>query len=1010
MPLTPEWQNRIQRWQDVLWQCCYLPLDKIVLSGHTTFEHLSPEQALQREFIPIQPGAAWGRIWEYGWFRGAVTLPPQAGGKRIVLRALQGFESLVWMDGKVAGSFGPAHKEITLTRCGRPGEHYEFLMEAYAGHPVVVAGGPTPFGVPKPSETWAFNGGLNESTFGIWLEEVYQLAVDFTTLYELREGLEPLSLRVAEVDQGLMDATMIVDVELPEAELVESARQARARLKPLLECTNGSTAPTLYAFGHAHIDVAWLWPLAETNRKIARTAINQLALIAEYPEYQYLQSTPELFERLKHNYPELYARFKAAVASGSVIPDGAMWLEADTNLSGGESLVRQVMLGRRYFKEEFGLDSRVLWLPDVFGYSGALPQILRGCGCVGFATQKITWNYNGGEPFPYNTFLWEGIDGTSIPAHIYTDYTSQTRPSALFARWNTRLQGNGIRSMILAYGWGDGGGGPDRNHLEFLRRAADLEGLPRIKRSSPAEFFADMEKEGLPRERYVGELYFQAHRGTFTSQAKTKLGMRRCEIALREAELWGVAARALDGFDFGPATLAEAWHKVLLNQFHDILPGSSIHRVMEEAEAGLAEAEAAAEAVAQQAAAALVEEGSGGFTVFNSLPWPRTGLIEGVGALGQVEVTVPPCGWTSINLSPLAPEAEGQAPSSQPMARAEAEGFFLENDQIVVKFNGRGEITSLVDKGSGRQFMSGPGNQFRLFKDVPDFWDAWDIASMAEQQPVAIDEPVTLQVLESGPLTASLSLTRKLHTSSLSQVIRLRRGSRRVEFDTTVDWHENHKLLKVAFPCNIHSSEVISEIQFGHLRRPTHRSTIFDADRFEICNHKWSALAEESCGVALLNDCKYGLSALGNLLSLTLLKSSLAPDPTADRGLQTFTYALFPWEGSLGESGVVRQAYELNVPLLVVPGSAGERSLFSLDAANIVIEAVKPAEDGSGGVVLRLYEAMRSSTRCTLTTTLPVGQAFQADMMETPLHELECMGGKIKLEFHPFEIITILLK
>jgi alpha-mannosidase len=504
MPLTLEWQHRLQRWQDALWQCVYLPLGRVALSGHITFDHLTLEQALQRDFIPVQPGAAWGQPWSYGWFRGALTLPPEATGQRIVLRAGQGFESLVWIDGKVAGSFGPAHKEITLTRRGAPGQSFDFIMEAYAGHPAVMASGPLPFGRPKVTDGTSERYILDESTFGIWLEEVYQLAVDFTTLHELRDGLDPLSLRVAEVDRGLMDATLIADPELPAADLAESARQARARLKPLLECKNGSTAPVLHAFGNAHIDVAWLWPITETNNKIARTSINQLALIDEYPDYRYLQSTPELFERLKQHYPELYARFKAAVASGNVIPDGAMWLEADTNLTGGESLIRQVMLWRRYFKQEFGVDSRILWLPDVFGYSGALPQILRGCGCVGFATQKITWNYNGGEPFPYNTFHWEGIDGTSIPAHIYTDYTSLTRPSALFARWNTRLQGNGIHSMILAFGWGDGGGGPDRDHLEFLRRAADLEGLPRVRRSSPAEFFADLEQDGLPQERYVG--------------------------------------------------------------------------------------------------------------------------------------------------------------------------------------------------------------------------------------------------------------------------------------------------------------------------------------------------------------------------------------------------------------------------------------------------------------------------------------------------------------------------
>jgi alpha-mannosidase len=502
--------------------------------------------------------------------------------------------------------------------------------------------------------------------------------------------------------------------------------------------------------------------------------------------------------------------------------------------------------------------------------------------------------------------------------------------------------------------------------------------------------------------------------------------MRRAELALREAELWGIAARTLRGFDFTPATLADAWHKVLLNQFHDILPGSCIERVKLEAEADLAEALSTAQAAAQKAAAALLE-GPGGFTIFNSLPWARRDLVDIGGQ--QIEVTVPPCGWTSVQPADSAtlPGTIGPDCSLRPAADG---SYLLDNGLLRAQVNARGEVTSLVDSATGRQFMAGPGNQFRLFKDVPDFWDAWDIASMAEQQPIDLPEPVTVEILQSGPLVASLRLTRKLHTSTLSQVISLRRGSSRLEFATSIDWREDHKLLKVAFPCAIHSDEVISEIQFGHLRRPTHRSHVFDADRFEVCNHKWSALAEESAGLAVLNDCKYGLSALGNTISLTLLKSPLAPDPTADRGPQTFTYALYPWTGSLAESGVaehpaglggvaehpaglggvVREAYELNVPLLALPGHAAERSLFSLDAPNVVIETVKPAEDGSKAVVLRLYESMRSATRCTLTTSLPLQKAFLADMMEDPLGELECVSGKIHLEFRPFEIKTVILQ
>ncbi|MCX6032857.1 MAG: glycosyl hydrolase-related protein [Chloroflexi bacterium] len=1043
MALTEEWRHRIERWQKVLWELCYRPLGAVALSGFATMGHLAAEQARTRDFRPMPSGTRWGAKWEYGWFRGEVILPDDAAGQRIVLCLAPGGDSLVWLDGQIAGSTGWGHKEITLTHSAVPGTRYDLLLETYAGHGVVSVGeGPAPFGTPPMPEPGPTQTTVGASSFGVWLEDVYQLALDWTTLYELRGRLDPLSLRVAEIDQGLMDATLIVDPELPEAEMLKTVQAGRTRLKPLLDAVNGSTAPIFYAFGHAHIDVAWLWPLAQTERKMAATAVNQLNLMAEYPTYRFLQSQPHLYTLLAARYPDLYARFKAAAQAGQLILDGAMWVEADTNISGGEALIRQVTWGRRFFREEFGADSRVLWLPDVFGYSGALPQILRGCGCVGFATAKITWAYGGGDPFPYNTFWWEGIDGTAISAHIFRDYNSHTKPSALFDRWHGRLQKNGVSTMLLSFGWGDGGGGPERDHLEYLRRAADLEGAPRVRIASPAEFFADLAQAGLPRERYVGELYFQAHRGTYTSQARTKRGNRKAELALREAEFWGTAARSLNDFDFSSRTLDDAWRKVLLNQFHDILPGSSIQRVYAEAEQTHAEAIETATTTANAAATTFItasfdsirhttpdsaQDDSAGLlraaecgqnvlerlTIFNSLSWPRSALVER--SWGQAEVEVPACGWTTITDHAIR-NTQHATRNTQHVARATERS--LENDLLRVEFNERGEIVSLFDKASSREIMAGPGNQFRLYRDVPDVWDAWDVNSMTEQMPVSTDEPVTLELIENGPLVARLRLTRKLHDSSLAQVISLRRGSRRIEFATEVDWQERHKLLKVCFPVTIHADEAIHEIQFGHLRRPTHRSRPYDADRFEVPQQKWSALAEEGRGVALLNDCKYGISVTGNSLNLTLLKAALAPDPTADRGRQIFTYALVAWNGSLAESGVVREAYELNCPVMTISGAAGARSLFSLSAPNVVLETVKLAEacpepgrrDGSEDVILLLYEAMRTATRCTLATSLPIESAAQTDLMEEGAVELSCDAGRIALDFRPFEIKTVRLR
>jgi alpha-mannosidase len=1009
MGLTEEWKHRVERWQKALWNTCYRPLGSIEFSGYTTTEQLTAGQALAGTFNPMPAGTPWGAKWEYAWLKGSITLPAEAAGQRIVLLLKPGehSEGTVWVNGKVTGSTGWSGRGITIAVSGQPGQAYDILVEAYAGHGRITVGdGPVPYGVetvPEPGPTQQVMGA---NTFGVWREEVYQAALDFTTLYELRNRIDPLSLRTAEIDECLMETTLIIDPELPEDAMLETVRAGRERMKPLLDRKNGPTAPTLYAFGHAHIDVAWLWPLQQTERKMANTAINQLALFEEYPEYKFLQSQPHLYWMLQTRYPELYERFKAAVKAGNVIPDGAMWVEADTNVAGGEALIRQVMYGRQFFKEAFGYDSRVLWLPDVFGYSGALPQILKGCGVIGFSTQKIVWAYNGGDPFPFNTFWWEGIDGSAIPAHIFSDYNSQVRPNAIMDRWNTRLQKNNISTMIMAFGWGDGGGGPERDHLEFLKRCRDLEGLPKVKPASPREFFEDLLQRGHPKDRYVGELYFQAHRGTYTSQARTKRGNRKTEFALREAEFWATAARALKGFEFAPKTLELAWRKLLLNQFHDILPGSSIHRVYEEAEASFSQATAEAQKVASAAASAFTQP-TGDSAVFNSLSWPRTALVDTPD--GTVEVKVPACGWATL---PAAKPGDEHIVSGESYALAgkAADGsLFLENELIRVTFNARGEVTSLWDKETQRETMAGPGNRLCLYKDVPDNWDAWDLDSMAEMQPVKTDEPVKLEIAAGGPLVARLAMKRKLSKSSVTQTISLRRGSRRIDFETTLDWQESHKLLKVAFPVNMHANEAIHEIQFGHLRRPNHRSRPYDQDRFEVCNHKWSALAEENRGAAVLNDCKYGLSVTGDSINLTLLKSAMAPDMTADKGLQMVTYALYTWNGSLAESGVVQEAYDLNVPVMIVPGSAGEGSLFSLDTANIVIETVKPAEDGSRDVIVRLYEAKRCATRCQLSTALPVKAASQTNMMEEEGSPLEIKAGEVALDFRPFEVKTVRL-
>jgi alpha-mannosidase len=1019
MALTPEWKRRIENWRDELPRHFYRPLGAVGLAGFATRDWLRPEEALRRRFRPMPPGTRWGAKWEYGWFRGRVVLPAQADGQPIALRVEVGGESAVFVNGRLAGARDTHHTELTLTARGRRGQRFEVLIEAYAGHgPRVVRGGPASPQQETVPEPPAQQTAVGETTFGVWQEEPFQLWLDVETLLQLRHHIDPHSLRVAEIDAGLRDFTTIVDFELPRQQMLDSVRAGRRRLAPLLACVNGSTAPVMYAVGHAHIDTAWLWPLQETQRKCARTFATQLALLEKYPAYRFLCSQPHQYRMVKQRYPALYARIKQAARRGRFIPEGGMWVEADTNLTGGESLIRQFLHGKRFFREEFGVDNKLLWLPDVFGYSGALPQIMRGCGIRWFSTAKIFWTYNGSDPFPYNTFVWEGIDGSEVLAHFCNDYNSGASPRDLIQRWNQRVQQDGVASRLFPFGHGDGGGGPTRVHLEFLRRQRDLEGAPRARLASPREFFRQLESGPPPAARYVGELYFQAHRGTYTSQARTKRGNRKCEFALREAEMWGVAAAALAAHPWPRALMEESWKTVLLAQFHDILPGSSIHRVHAEAEADHARVLRAAATVTRRATAALTRRANA-VTVFNSLSWDRRVLVAlprgfkgASGAHGEAvpvqssggrlyaEITAPACGWTTLRPG-------GRTPRLPAMVATSGR---LENELLRVSFNDRGEITAILDKETGRDWAAGVCNSFRMYKDVPGRWDAWDIDSMYELTPVGLTGRATRQVIATGPLVAGLRVTRRLGDSPMTQTITLRRGSRRIDFATVMDWRERHKLLKVNFAVSVRASDALHEIQFGHIARPTHRSRPFDADRFEVCQQKWTALTEQQRGCALLNDCKYGVNVTGSSINLTLLKSALAPDMTADRGRQQFTYSFLAWNSSFADCDVVREACDLNCPVTVTRGAAGRRSLFWTDAANVIIETVKPAEDGSGDVVARLYESKRTATRCALGTSLPVREARLADMLENARARLKCAGGIIPLEFGPFQIRTVRLR
>jgi len=1044
MTLSSDWRIRIDRWLDAVRARVMTPLTDVDAEFCPTMAHLSVEEARGLSYKPAKPGMRWGRKWEYGWFRSRVRVPKAPTGKAVVLTLEAGrpeIESIVFIDGVAAGGLDRFHDHVDLSAAARPGREVEILIETYAGH------GPTPghltFLLPGQAGPEA---AARQLTFGglrlqQWNEPAYQLWMDGTTVRGLARCVQADSLRQVKLHAGLREVSCAVDPEADEDAFNASLTAGRKVLAPLLAARNGPTAPVMHVFGHSHIDVAWLWPVAQTYRKNAHTFSTMLALMKRYPEFRFLQSQGQLYDYLRTQYPEIYARIKRAARKGQWIADGGMWVEADTNVSGGEALIRQFLYGKRFFREEFGVDSKVCWLPDVFGYSAAMPQILRGCGLKYFSTQKIFWNLHGGTDFPYETFVWEGIDGSTVLAHHHRNYNALTDPETVAARWSNCVHKDAAEKFLYPFGYGDGGGGPKRDHLEHLRREADLEGMPRTKFSAPAEFFAELEADGEPADRYVGELYFELHRGTYTSQARTKRGNRKGEIALREAELWSALAAAVNGRPYPASELEATWKKVLLNQFHDILPGSSITRVHEEAEALYEEVLADCAGLTAAAQADLVAPGEG-WTVFNSLGWGRNVNVllpagrgrpvdgwgnpldcqvvgSGKARRNLVNLDVPMMGGATVRVEPGTP---GPCPSPV-TARAVAGGAVMENERVRVRVNGRGELTSLYDKDAGRELV--PRGQatgrLELYRDNPANWDAWDVDIAYKSTPVPLGEAEKVELAMAGPLEARVAVRRRIGSSMLDQQIVLRRGSKRVDFETHVDWRERHRLLKVAFPADLAAPTLRGEVQFGHVVRPTHRNTLFERQRFEWPAQKWADLSEAGAGVAVLNDCKYGWDCLDGVLRLSLLRGPVAPDFEGDLGEHEFTYSVLP-HGPFADGEVVRAAYELNVPVSVAPGvvPAGRVSLIELVAGTepprsgqgptVVIESVKRSEDGAGTVV-RLYEAVGGSASAILGESFEVTGAGECNMIEEPARALRLRrDGRLSLRFRPFEVKTVCLK
>lgn len=959
------------------------------------------------------------------WFKTTFTVPQELSGKRMWLRVYTQIDEwddaknpqfLLFVNGKVIQGIDMNHREVLLSTEAAAGEELTLELQAYTG--------------------------ILHTEFNL-ITEIQEIDDEIESLYY--DLWVPLAAfpRMEEDDKNRKDIENILnetinflDLRTPYSdEFYRTLREAAAYIaKALYTDMAGYKDVIATCIGHTHIDVAWWWTVAQTREKVGRSFATVLKLMEEYPNYKFMSSQPQLYAFLKERYPELYEQIKERIKEKRWEPEGGMWVEADCNLTAGESLVRQFIHGKRFFKEEFGVDNRVLWLPDVFGYSGALPQIMKKSGIDYFMTTKLAWNQF--NKVPYDTMKWRGIDGTEILTHLittlgvsqpikdfFTTYNGILHPDAIMGGW-MRYQNKDINNDILiSYGYGDGGGGPTREMLETSKRMEKgVKGIPMVRQEFSRNYFEELEErvEGSRRlPVWEGEFYFEYHRGTYTSMARNKRSNRKSELGLMDLELLSVLAE--NKIAYPTEELDKIWKTVLINQFHDILPGSSIKEVYEVTKEEYAEIAEKMEAMEAERTKALAGDGEG-VTIFNTTGKTRNDIVK----LGSIDAEA--LQDEAGNVYPVQKTKDGAVvyvenlPSKgyKTFAKAaktqEAKAFTLVNDKVLetpyytITLDDNGMFTSIFDKENDREVVQAGerANLMRMYEDKPIYYDNWDIDIYYTEKFWDVDDVERMEWTEVGPVRAALEIERKVSNSLIRQKIYFYANSRKIEFETYVDWKEHQHLLKVHFPVDVHTDEATFDIQFGNLTRKVHTNTSWDKARFESCGQKWMDLSEGHYGVSLLNDCKYGHSVKDSNMALTLIKSGIEPNPDTDNEEHFFTYAIYPHAEGWRAAGTVREAYNLNQPAITVEGGCPgtEVSFASVDKDNVIIETIKCAEDGNG-TILRMYESENAKTNVHVTVNKPFAKAYICNLLEETESEAQVEGNQITLTCKPYEIVTV---
>ncbi len=980
--------------------------------------HVSFDQRHTGVYRPIGEGDVWGEAWESAWFH------------------LRGYVPAEWAGLSVAGQLDFTGEGLVVDNTGRPlqgiskGSVFDqdfarsivrLFNPAEGGEEVdlwVQTSSNDLFGLyleldPAPSMASRYGhyqSKVNQIRLAIINESVWHFWLDFTILAGLVKTLPEPSVRRARIIRCLNNAVNVF------GDSIGNTDKAREVLNTELKQPASRSDLQAVAVGHAHIDTAWLWPVSETVHKCARTFASQVSLIEQYPTYKFGASQPQHYQFVKENWPGLYKKISELIKAGSWEPQGGMWVEADCNLTSGESLIRQILHGKNFFKNEFGVDVKNLWLPDVFGYSAALPQILKKSGIDYFLTQKLSWSQV--NEFPHHTFFWTGIDGSRILTHFPPEntYNSMLNTEFLVPGRDHFHEKDFLDEFMSLFGVGDGGGGPKAENIEFGLRLENLEGAPKVRFDTAAKFFERLSGQTENLETWVGELYLELHRGTLTSQAQIKKYNRKLELELRATEImasWG------DIQDYPAEILDRIWKTTLMNQFHDILPGSSIHQVYQKCAQDFQSGLNSLHRLQDQCALQQFDKDSEKMVMVNTLSIPYRG------------VTVLPDSWngglTSSDGSPVPVQIENRRVHAlielPPLSRtvfchtrsprqqnlSAPPGLILENDLVRCEFDTAGRLISSMDKETGNPFLKpgSPGNLLSLYDDHPNDWDAWDIDEFYQEALLTHLEAEDCGYCAMGPVRSGLQFKYRFSNSTIVQKVYLTAGSKRLDFETDVDWHEKHRMLRVSFPTAVRNSEAAFDIQYGYVMRSTTKNTSWDQARFESVGHRYADISDVDYGVALLNDCKYGYHVHDHILDLNLLRAPCYPDADADQGKHRFTYALLPHSGSLVHSNVMNEAARLNQGILVFPGRdvKENRHFVSLESDGITLEVIK-REEAADHWIIRLVEKRGGHSNGILTfRDGPCGLA-EVDLMEWM--EMARLDPADAHEIHlkPFEIRT----